>query len=208
MPSASPELKAFAWPNRAIWQAFVKCGAWLTPEWVIVYVGADWIAGLHSYRVPLESVVDRQIPFVPQASIVYLSLFPMLWLAPFRLQTPGELRRFAAALGWLIAISGVGFLVLPSQAVRSTPGVSGISGPIFQFADWVNLSFNYLPSLHVGMAVVCARVYSRLASPMLTAGFWLWAVAIAISTLLTHQHFIIDVGIGAACGMIAVKYGT
>jgi membrane-associated phospholipid phosphatase len=208
MPLASAESRLFAWPNRAVWRTFVQCSAWLTLEWVIVYGGANWIAGLHSYRVPLETAMDRQIPFVPQASFIYLSLFPMLWLAPFRLQTPGELRRFAAALGWLIAIAGIGFLVLPSQAVRSTPSVAGISGPIFQFADWINLSFNYLPSLHVGMAVVCARAYASLTSPMLTTGFSLWAAAIIVSTLLTHQHFIVDIVVGVACGMIATNRGT
>jgi membrane-associated phospholipid phosphatase len=124
------------------------------------------------------------------------------------LQTPGELHRFAAALGRLIAIAGIGFLVLPSQAVRNTPSVAGISGPILQFADWINLSFNYLPSLHVGMAVVCAGAYAGLASPMLTTGFSLWAAAIIVSTLLTHQHFIVDIVVGVACGMIVTKRGT
>nr|WP_261360692.1 phosphatase PAP2 family protein [Aeoliella straminimaris] len=133
------------------------------------------------------------MPFVPQAIVVYLSLFPMTWLAPFVLRTRQQLATFAAALAVLIVCSGCGFLLIPSEEVRSTPVVDGWVAPVFRFADEVNLSFNNLPCLHVGMAVLCAYFYSQGKSTRARAIVWLWAIAIGISTLVTHQHYIADV---------------
>jgi membrane-associated phospholipid phosphatase len=174
----------------------------LTLEWIVVYGGANWIAGMHRYRISLETVVDQHIPFVALASFVYLSLFPLLWLAPFRLRSPEQLRRLAVGLGWLIFLSGVGFLILPCQAASALPKVNGWGSEAFRLADQINLTHNYLPSLHVGMAVVCAHAYGHRAAQTTAAAFWLWATAIALSTLVTHQHFLVDVATGGILGAV------
>jgi membrane-associated phospholipid phosphatase len=83
--------------------------------------------------------------------------------------------------------------------VPSGPSTNGLA---FQLADWINLTYNSLPSLHVGMAVVCAYSYGRLTSPAAALGWWAWATAIALSTLLTHQHYVVDVATGGALGFI------
>jgi membrane-associated phospholipid phosphatase len=142
---------------------------------------------------------------VPSAAIVYLSLFPMLWLSLFVLHTPQRLKSFAMALALLIALSGVGFLALPAERVKLPPDVAGISGVLFHFADWLNLEHNYLPSLHVGMAVVCAYAYGRFGPRTLGVICWLWAAAIAFSTLLTHQHYVADAVAGVALGYLVAR---
>jgi membrane-associated phospholipid phosphatase len=189
-------------PDRPCWATFLWYSFWLTIEWVVVYGGANWIAGLHSYRVRLNLDFERQIPFMPESAVVYLSLFPMLWISPFVLRSPKRLRPFAVALAWLIALSGLGFLLLPSKQVGSLPKVTGVNGAVIRFADLINLTYNYLPSLHVGMAVVCAYAYSRRSPQKLAVFFWLWAAAIALSTLLTYQHYVADVITGAALGLL------
>lgn len=193
------------WPNRECWGAFVVYGTLLTLLWIVVYGGAWWITSHHTRRVRLEVDADLAIPFMPAAAIVYLSLFPMLWLAPFLLQTAERLRNFAAALAVLFLCSGLGFLLLPSEEIRPTPGPTGFFGAVFDFADLINLSHNHLPCLHVGMAVVCAHAYSVASGRLLTVGVWLWAAAIAISTLVTHQHYVADVVAGAALALVITR---
>jgi membrane-associated phospholipid phosphatase len=194
------------WPNSQCWIAFVSYGLPLTILWLVVYGGSCWITSLHPYRVHLETDADLAMPFVPAAAVVYLSLFPLIWLAPFVLQTPERLRSFARVLAVLFIVSGVGFVLIPSEEVRSTPSVDGAVGSIFRFADWINLSYNNLPCLHAGMAVACAWFYSQHKGAAARVLVWLWVLAISASTLLTHQHYLIDVAAGAGLAALILRY--
>jgi len=59
-----------------------------------------------------------------------------------------------------------------------------------------------LPSLHVGMAVVCAVVYSAEFACKYTTMIWAWTLAISVSTLFTHEHHLFDVTAGGALGFV------
>jgi membrane-associated phospholipid phosphatase len=195
-----------AWPSRECLVAFLANGLWLSLLWIVIYGGTSWLTGLHGYRVRLGFEAEKAIPFIPEAALVYLSLFPMIWLSLFILPTPYEIRRFAKALAWLYVISGIGFILLPGEQAYSLPAVHEAINPVFEFADWINLEYNYLPSLHVGLAVACAYAYSERLSLGRTLLMWTWAAAISASTLLTRQHYLADVIAGAAVGwLIAYK---
>lgn len=168
--------------------------------WLITYGGASWITSLHGYRVRLHSDAELEIPFVPAAAIVYLSLFPLLWMSVFVIPTAEQLRQFAQGMAAMFVIAAIVFLLLPGQTVRDPIAEPGLIGAVYRLADQVNLSHNYLPSLHVAMGVFCAKFYSRECRPTATIAFWLWAVAIAISTLLIHEHYVLDLLTGAALG--------
>ena len=201
------EAATFRWPDRASVGAFLRYGTLLCVLWIAVYGGASRLTGLHDYRVQLTTAADAMIPFIPEMSVVYLSLFPMLWLSPFVLHNAGQIKLFAKTLAWLFVLSGVGFILLPSNPNFSTPDVRGPILPIFEFADWVNLDYNYLPSLHVGMAVVCAYAYTQNWGSLSTVAcfFWAWASVIVLSTLLTHQHYVIDVVAGLLLGVLVAS---
>lgn len=187
-----------------MWQIFLSAGVVLSVEWIIVYGGANWITSLHHYRVPLRTRFDTAIPFIPAAVVFYLSLFPMLWIAPFILHTSRELRAFAWALSSAILIAGIGFVVFPAQPIDLRSIETDRFGRMFHFADWINLDYNYFPSLHVAMAVICAASFSRSKSTTIGIVFWLWAVLIALSTLPTHQHYVSDVMAGGLLGAVVM----
>lgn len=195
------------WPDRAAWHAFIIGAVQVQLVWLVVYGGASWITERRSTRFDFSTPLDAKIPFVPGAAIVYLLLMPLLWGAPFVLRTSQAIRQFARSLQILIIISGIGFLLFPSDdpVIPATP--SGVSGFLYDIADGVNLQHNLLPSLHVGMAVVCAYAYSRQLSRTATALCWGAAAAIAIATLLTRQHYIADVFAGGVVGWL-VAYAS
>jgi membrane-associated phospholipid phosphatase len=189
------------WPTKDIWRAFLRSAGWLSVEWAVVYGGADWITSLHNYRFSLKTGLDFRLPFVPSAAVVYLSLFPMLWLAPFIFNSPARLRAFAHTLGIVIAVSGISFLLLPIEAINIHMPERALP-VVFRFADWINLTYNDFPSLHVSMTVVCAIFYSRSSPMPIGILFWLWATMIALATLLTRQHYIADVLAGGLLGTL------
>jgi membrane-associated phospholipid phosphatase len=199
---------AASWPGRDEIAAFCRDTFWVTALWLVVYGGASWIASLHTYRVRLWTDAELAIPFVPAASAVYLSLLPMLWLSPLVLPGRFELKKLSKAITLAILVSAPGFIFIPSL-----PGYplhsAGLEGVIFRFADVINLQYNMCPSLHVAMAVAAAYIYAVQSPLRLKCFWWLWATAITVSTLVTHQHHVIDAlagaGVGWACGALANK---
>jgi membrane-associated phospholipid phosphatase len=203
-----PVHAVFQTPSSPLWRLFILEVAGLSCLWLLVYGGANWIAGLHHYRVKLWSEKELAIPFIPAAAIVYLSLFPMLWLSPFVLHTVHQLRAFGKIIALTIVISGIGFVAFPFEPAYPSQRTYGFVGVIFHFADVINLRYNMLPSLHVAMAAACAYVYGFGNGTAARVLWWTWAVAIAFSTLVTHQHHVIDVVVGGILGISLAMYLT
>lgn len=195
----------FRWPTRNLWWIFLSRGTVLVVVWIFVYGGCSWLTSLHSYRVRLHFDWELAIPFWPELAIVYLSLFPMLWLSPFVISSEIQLRQFAQELGWLFALSGIGFLLVPGELAYTTQPVPQRWLPIFNFANQVNLDHNMLPSLHVSMAMLCAFAYSQRAKLGTRPFYWAWAGAIIAATVLTHQHHVADLIAGAILAAVVSR---
>lgn len=156
-----------------------------------VYGSADLIASLHGWRWPIS---PSSWPFWPAWSWVYLSLDLLLPLTFWKLSA----RKLGGLTAALIASTLVAwplFLLfpLPDIPVSASPSLA------YAWADRLNLNANHFPSLHVAYAVICAAIWG-------TPWSWSWAVAIAFSTLVTRQHYTVDVLAGAALAAGAVRW--
>jgi membrane-associated phospholipid phosphatase len=117
-----------------------------------------------------------------------------------------ELRALAATLFAVILVGGVCFLLLPVElAFPPTPECGPWDG-LVRFAKAVALTNNMLPSLHVALSVACAAVCSPYAGALGRMILWSWASVVAVSTLLLHQHYLIDVLTGASLGAAGVRW--
>jgi membrane-associated phospholipid phosphatase len=56
------------------------------------------------------------------------------------------------------------------------------------------------------MAVVCAIIYGRAVRRKAAIFYSLWAAAIILATLLTRQHYIVDVLAGGILGLSVANY--
>src|SRR5690349_16306440 len=86
------------WPSVDGLKATLVYGSGIFLLWLVVYGGSNWIVGLHSYRVAIDTRLDAVVPFVPGAAIVYVSLFAMLGIAPFVLASRRQFQKLAAEL--------------------------------------------------------------------------------------------------------------
>jgi membrane-associated phospholipid phosphatase len=157
-----------------------------------VFVGADRVTRLHAYRVDLSLPVDLVLPFVPEATLIYSSLYAMFALVPFILRTDREVRVLARSIAWEVVVAAPFFLALP-MSEPSIPADLGRFAAAFRVADAINLQHNLFPSLHASFAFTVAAVLGRRSRLPGRAAFAAWSLAIAISTLLTRQHVIIDI---------------
>jgi membrane-associated phospholipid phosphatase len=148
--------------------------------------------------------LDRAIPLIPMWALVYGALYVFLILLPiFIVRQDEPIRRtvYAYLLIWLTAY--VFFAFYPTAAPRP-PIVIGEG-----FAVWglralysSDPPYNCFPSLHVAhsfvSALACARVHRTLGVVATVC-----ATLVALSTLFTKQHYILDVIAGVLLAFAA-----
>ena len=196
-----------AWPG---W-AHLRYAGWLSLAnalwFALIYGGSDWLTAHRHLRLRVHLPAELRIPFVPAMTVVYMSLYGMFLLAPFVLRKRSEFRAAVLTIALVTAFGGLGFLAFPAQLAFAPPREDqlGIWSDLYHFADALNLDYNLVPSLHVAFAVVCASFLSQRAPRPVRAGLWLWALLISASTVLTHQHHVVDVAAGWVVAGVAVR---
>lgn len=182
-------------PKNWFWRA--RIAATVSVWFAFVYGGADWITARHAATNALPSAaisMDAAIPFWPAAAWVYLTITPLLLLPLVVLQDHRRIRSLAAVLCGEIAIAGLIYLAFPVEQSR----VPDVALPAaLRLADLINLTYNSLPSLHVTLSLTAGGALLRRGRLLRNLGVVFWAIMIAASTLVTHQHFIADVVTGA-----------
>lgn len=161
---------------------------------------AAWAAGRPQHVLALAA--DARVPLAPVWGLAYGALYLFLILLPVLVvrEEPHIRRMFLAYLFVWLTSYGVFFAyptVAPRPAHVAAPGFAGWGLRLLYSAD---PPYNCFPSLHVAHSFVSAfacrsvhRGVGRIAM--------LCACLVALSTLLTRQHYLLDVvaGIGLAC---------
>ena len=151
-----------------------------------------------------ELALDRLLPLVPVWALVYGALYAFLIVLPvFVVQQEGLIRRAVWAYITVWTVAYVGFLLYPTVAPRPDTVVGE------GFAVWglrslygADPPYNCFPSIHVAhsfvSALACYRVHRTLGVVALTC-----ASLVAISTLLTKQHYVADLIAGILLALVA-----
>ncbi len=173
-----------------------------------IYGGINWLTSQRQGLLGLYLPAESAIPLVPAAIWVYLSMLLLFCLPLFTL--PRERARsealaailglVAAAIIWLLLPARLGFeRVLPV-------GYETLYGVIFA----LDAPHNLVPSLHVVFSTIAVLACGQNAPRLARLGLWIWLTGIAASTLLTHQHHVLDVVTGLlvafACRSLALRW--
>jgi membrane-associated phospholipid phosphatase len=196
---AEPRTPFLAWPDSKNLGEALVLGTAQTLWWMAVYIGADWLTGLRTERVRIHLDAELNIPFIPSSILVYRSIDLMFLLAPFILHTRTEIRALTLALAIVTGIAGVGFLLLPAEPAYP-PRAPGIWDPLYAWNHRIVLTYNMAPSLHVALSIVTLSAYGLRRGKIGKVLLGAWGAAIALSTLLTHQHHLFDVLTGLILG--------
>lgn len=169
---------------------------------MVVYSGTNYLTSLREVKIRIDFGFEHRLPFVPELSIVYSSLYLMFLAVPFVLRTTSELRWFAKLMGGITIFAGVCFLLLPAEVGFDVPQDLGWFPAAFVIADQLNQTYNLCPSLHVAYSATCAEVFRRK-NHRYGWPFHLWALAVAVAAWLTYQHHLVDLIAGYALGVSA-----
>jgi hypothetical protein len=98
--------KFWGWPGgKNLVYAYFVVGIPSFAWFAFVYAGADYLTGLHQYRVPLYHSAELSIPLIPAMTVFYNSLHLIYAVAPFILRARPEFPsspafRFRILLRW------------------------------------------------------------------------------------------------------------
>ncbi|MEM7179295.1 MAG: phosphatase PAP2 family protein [Spirochaetota bacterium] len=170
-----------------------------------IYGFTSYITSLHAYRWKIHFAFELHIPFLPTFSLVYLSMFAMFLFAPMILPSEREIFAFFLVLCLATAIAGLFFLAFPVVSGFPKRKPYGWAKHFFFLADTMNLNYNMLPSLHVTFAYTTAAVYAQYVNLYQNCFFCIWATLVAISTLLIHEHHLLDIFTACILSTFLVK---
>lgn len=147
---------------------------------------------------------EHHIPFIPWFIVPYISLDIFFVLSFFQLKNRTELHRHTLRLGTAILVSAGLFLIYPMQFGSPRPSSSGLPHLLFEALS-LDLPYNQCPSLHIALALILWPVIRRMAKGWLQSLLAVWFVLIALSTLFTYQHHVIDLLGGVIAGLFVLQ---
>lgn len=183
-------------------QTFGVSAFWVGLAFFAVYPTTNWLASRLETHSALYLDAELLLPFLPEAIWLYLSMYVLFALPAFFL-TPAQLRRLGQELVVATLVSGVAFVALPAKLGFSRtlplgePYRSLYTG-LFQ----IDHPFNLVPSLHVVYTTAIVLAIARNRSAYWRAALYLWLGLVVASTVLTHQHHLLDVAAGLALAFI------
>lgn len=155
-------------------------------------------------ELPLTAL-DRLVPFVPELLPLYVAYLPFYWWTVARARTDREVNELFYATHALLLLSLPWFVFCPvrmplEQFYAPTP---------HNWADalwrWFDAPQNCFPSLHVSSCLLFLEVNWRRPGRVPAS---LVALAIAASTVLVKQHYVLDVlGGMVAYGLVRAARG-
>jgi membrane-associated phospholipid phosphatase len=147
------------------------------------------------------SWIDHALPVRAEWSLVYFSLFLAALLPVFVIHQQELVQRTILAFlaAWIIALAC--FLLFPTLSSRPPkPAGDGFNDWLLRVIYDSDVKYNCLPSLHVAQvylaALSCNIVHRGVGKAALV-----WATLVAVSTLFTKQHYVLDVVTGFALGV-------
>jgi membrane-associated phospholipid phosphatase len=170
--------------------------------WLVIYFFVNRLQVEPHRRLDLGLEFDRRTPFVPLFALVYFSTYPFVIQPLIVLSDARQFYWMVACFASISVLSSLIHATVPSKIERVEElNVGGMSGWMLGMFQKTCKPYGNFPSMHVGLSVPVV-VANYLAFGPLVGGLTLvWAVLIALSTLYTKQHYILDVLAGFAGGL-------
>ncbi len=183
-------------PARRLIVPAAATSASLSALFLVVYGLTNWAATLRADAGTWCFAWESAIPFVPLMIVPYLSIDAFFVAAPFLCRDRREQAVLARRIAFAIVIAGVFFLAMPLRLAFARVPVQGPLGTVFDLFRGMDGPHNLFPSLHITLAFVLAATYLRHTRGVVRAACLAWFALITFSTVLTHQHQVVDVAGG------------
>lgn len=165
-----------------------------------LYPLLNWLTSLRTHTLGLYWERELTIPFIPPFIWLYLSMY-VIFLAPLLLLNSSAMKKITGELVIATLIAAIVFLIIPchlgfTRLIPTEPFYAKMFTMIFQ----LDYPHNLVPSLHVVYSTSIVLAVTASAKKWLIKLAYGWLFLLMCSTLLMHQHHLIDVitGFGLA----------
>jgi membrane-associated phospholipid phosphatase len=171
--------------------------------WLGIYFFVNRLQVEPNRRLDMGTAFDRKIPFVPQMALIYFSTYIFVVQPFFILSDARQFYWMLASFASISIIASLVHAIVPSQIQRmEEPSSAGISGKLLSLFQRTCKPYGNFPSMHVALSVpVVVANYMVFGSVMGSISL-VWGLLIALSTLFTKQHYIMDVLAGLLGGTV------
>jgi protein-tyrosine phosphatase/membrane-associated phospholipid phosphatase len=182
----------------------LKTSVLLSLLFLVVYGSTNWLTAqrpdghVQTWYFAWELTA---LPYVPLLIVPYMSIDLFFFMAAFLCRDERELRVFAQRVVFSIMAAAFFFLVLPLKlAWPQRPRVDGWFGDLVEQSCTAPFLMEYphnlFPAMHIALCLILADIYARHARGLFRALLYIWFALIALSTVLTWQHHLVDVAGG------------
>jgi membrane-associated phospholipid phosphatase len=133
--------------------------------------------------------------------VPYLSLFAA-YLVPLFTMTPRDLEQLTRQSLTVVGVSGACFMLLPTIIGFESAKPEGALAPLFQLIRLVDGPHNLVPSLHVAGGALVLMGGAQFATAPAALVLRVWLAVMIVSTLLVHQHHLLDVATGLLLAVV------
>ncbi len=184
--------------NKALTGWIVALGA------TIVYLSSNHIHLFTPRPLPMWAI-DEAIPFWPQTVWIYLGEYAAIFILFMMSDDDINANKFVYSFASLQVVCGAIFVLWPTTYPRDLyalpPDVDSLTRSVLSSLRQIDTPANCCPSLHVASIYLPALIFLKEQREKFPLVFAL-ATVIALSTLTTKQHYIIDVLLGIVMAVV------
>lgn len=187
--------RPLSWPDAARWRGYMSFLGVFFLFFIPVYFGGASFAAWSGRSASPAFDFEASMPFLPWTIIIYQSLFQLFVLPLFQLSRQ-QLAALTRQSVTVLLCAGDIFLIAPTHLAFQRESAPGLFAPVYEFFHNVDPVYNCAPSLHVAFAALILLACAGQATPRLKYVYYFWLAILAVATLTTHQHHVIDVASG------------
>ena len=193
-------------PDAARAKAYLSWVGVITVVFIAVYPTINWFTETRAHRYRLYLPFELDIPLAPLFIWAYLSMYA-LFLMPLFMVSAERMQALGKQLAAGTILCGIVFLLLPADLgfLREVPS-QPLYASIFSGLFGVDRPHNLMPSLHVVFSCLILFMCREGANVILRVLLFVWVVLIVASTVLVHQHHLIDALTGLAVTLLLRRY--
>ena len=180
--------------RKTIWKTYTIWSFWVGLTFFAIYPTCNWLTANRETTYSLYLEAELSVPFIPGFFWIYMSLYLLFLLPPFFLNIE-QLKQLGKQIIFATIFSGIIFLVFPAElgferVIPDNPFYASLYSGMF----FVDLPHNLVPSLHVIFsALILFSLLQSTHSTVQKSVWWGWLILISLSTLLVHQHHLLDI---------------
>ena len=178
---------------KAVWKTYAYWAFWVSIAFFTVYPLGNWLTSLRADPYHLYFSAELNIPFIPEFFWIYMSLYLLFILPPLFL-TVSQLVVLGKRIIAGTVISAFVFLLFPAQLGFERIVPEGFYAQMFSNIYAIDLPHNMAPSLHIVYSTFILLAVAQSSTKILVRSTaYGWLLLMILSTLLVHQHHLIDI---------------